>query len=291
MKTVRDNLREMANEVSRLVEDLLTNHSSIQRWNYPGSMIIDSTGDHAWGSLSEVGRQVQSRALEEYRQFMAILRVLLRGQPTSTASKLSETHLTVQRAIEQDRHTWSKTTHEVLEVTLTALDAQLRMVNYLFDPSGGVATYVPDTNALLYNNALDQWTFVDSPTFTILLTPTVLSELDALKINHRVETVRAKAEKLIRQVKEYRRRGRLTEGVPLRGSTMLAAIATEPKMEHSLNWLDPHSNDDRLLATIIEVMRQRPRSPVILVTADINLQNKAEFARIPFVEPPEPVKQ
>lgn len=54
--------------------------------------------------------------------------------------------------------------------------------------------------------------------------------LDKLKVDHRSEIVRQKAEKLIRQIKEYRRRGKL----------------------------------------------------------DLNLQNKAEFARVPFLEPPKP---
>jgi hypothetical protein len=40
---------------------------------------------------------------------------------------------------------------------------------------------------------------------------------------------------------------------------------------------------------VIEVMRMKPRSAVLLVTRDINLQNKAEFANIPFVEPPAPI--
>ncbi len=34
-------------------------------------------------------------------------------------------------------------------------------------------------------------------------------------------------------------------------------------------------------------MHQHPRTPVILVTRDINLQNKAEYAGLPFVEPPD----
>jgi predicted ribonuclease YlaK len=66
-------------------------------------------------------------------------------------------------------------------------------------------------------------------------------------------------------------------------------LAVEPKKEFLLPWLDPDNNDDRLLAGSIEVMRLRPRSPVILVSRDINLQNKAEFAQVPFVEPPEPI--
>ena len=36
-------------------------------------------------------------------------------------------------------------------------------------------------------------------------------------------------------------------------------------------------------------MREHVRTAVILVTRDINLQNKAEYAGLPFVEPPDPV--
>jgi predicted ribonuclease YlaK len=66
------------------------------------------------------------------------------------------------------------------------------------------------------------------------------------------------------------------------------ALAVEPKFEETLPWLDPVNNDDRILASMIEVMRRYPRSLVALVTRDINLQNKAEFARVVFIEPPEP---
>ena len=118
--------------------------------------------------------------------------------------------------------------------------------------------------------------------------PTILKELDALKITHRVEEVRKKAEGLITRIKGYRGRGQLNEGVPLRkGVSMLRSVATEPNMAASLPWLDPGNDDDRLLASLIEVMRQFPHSAVILVTRDINLQNKAELARVCFVEPPD----
>ena len=62
-------------------------------------------------------------------------------------------------------------------------------------------------------------------------------------------------------------------------------------MDSSLPWLDSNNNDDRLLAGVIEVMRTRPRSPVLAVSRDINFQNKAEFSNIPFVEPPEAVNK
>lgn len=47
------------------------------------------------------------------------------------------------------------------------------------------------------------------------------------------------------------------------------------------------NNDDRIVASLIGVMRQRPRCPVTLVMRDINLQNKLAVARLPLVEPPQ----
>jgi predicted ribonuclease YlaK len=60
-------------------------------------------------------------------------------------------------------------------------------------------------------------------------------------------------------------------------------------MAESLPWLDAGNRDDRFIASVIEVMRAHPRSAVVIVTRDVNLQNKAEFASLPFVEPPDPI--
>jgi len=175
-----------------------------------------------------------------------------------------------------------------------AVKSAIALADRLFAPSDRPLV-VPDTNALLFNPDLEKWRFSWAAEFVIALVPSVLSELDSHKINHRVDAVRGKSEKLIRQIKEYRRRAahvnsKLTAGVPLvTGVSEILAIAIEPKMELSLPWLDVTSKDDRLLASVIEVMRIHPRSPVLLVTRDINLQNKAEFANVAFIEPPDPV--
>lgn len=150
-------------------------------------------------------------------------------------------------------------------------------------------TLVPDTNALLFNPSIENWTFPDLTRFVLVLTPAVLSELDEQKVNHRNPEVREKAERLIRQLKEYRRRGRLTDGVKLvHDAIHLVAVALEPDVSRSLPWLDPTNHDDRLIASTLDVMRRYSRSPVAIVTRDINLQNKAEVARIPTLEPPDP---
>jgi predicted ribonuclease YlaK len=151
--------------------------------------------------------------------------------------------------------------------------------------------YIPDTNALIYNPKLEGWSFEGSPQFVLLLMPTVLSELDQMKLAGRNKLLRGKADRLVRQIMEYRRRGNLLEGVPLRkGSHRLRTLAIEPDFKNSLPWLDPGNNDDRILAGFVEVMRQHPRCPVVLVTRDINLTNKADYAKVPCVLPPEPTR-
>jgi len=290
MRTMTDNLGEMAGEIQNLLQNLLLNHSSVYMWNTPDSSVkvLSLVGDYAYKQLEEEGRQIQAHVLEQYRRFYALLTVLLKDQPKDTLKELSEENTVMMCTIEQN-HTWCKNTQEVFHEAVQALQRELKLLNRLYDSSDGEAIYVPDTNALLYNPDLESWMFPETPRFAIVLLPTVLSELDLLKVNHRNEEVRKKAEKLTRKVKEYRRRGSLISGVTLvKGRSTIQAIAIEPNVKSSLPWLDSDNDDDRILAGVIEVMRARPRSPVLTVSRDINFQNKTEFANIPFIEPPEP---
>jgi hypothetical protein len=88
------------------------------------------------------------------------------------------------------------------------------------------------------------------------------------------------------------RRGDIRTGVTLRRDRSVVRLtAPEPDFERTLSWLDPTSKDDRLLASVLEVLREHPHSPVILVTRDVNMQNKASHAGIPFIEPPDPAER
>jgi hypothetical protein len=274
-----------------MLQTLLLNHSSIYQWDDDNGPVvfISAYGNYAYRELQEAGRQVQAKLLEEYRRFNSLLKTLLREQPKDVLEQLSEAETVMLRTIEQQR-TWCKTPQEALARATEALQTQFTLLKNLYDPSTGDIFYVPDTNALLYNPALEKWEFDGGASFTLVFTPTILSELDGLKINHRNETVRKKAETLINQIKEFRRRGSLNKGVTLvKGKSTILTIAVEPNMQDSLPWLDSTNNDDRFLATVVEIMRLRPRSVVLAVSRDINFQNKAEFACVSFVEPPEPI--
>ena len=72
---------------------------------------------------------------------------------------------------------------------------------------------------------------------------------------------------MIRRFKSYRGRGDIS-GVPLVSNVgTVKMIAIEPNVEQTLPWLDPSNEDDRILASFVEVMREHVRTAVILVTA------------------------
>lgn len=287
MRTVCENLQEASKEINTLLEELMA-HSSINKSNFSSDDIVWCGPEYSWNKLDDEGRRIQSKCLEKYYRFYDILSTLLRKQPDDTLRTLNESHKDILLPIQQNEMIWNGNVQKQFSSAIRAINEEVALLKRLYDVSKGEVTLVPDTNALLHNPALEKWIFNDFSKFTILLTPTVLSELDSLKINHRNEEVRKKAERLINQFKEYGRRGGLTEGVTLVANrSAIMAVAVEPKMKESLPWLDSDNNDDRLLAGFIEIMRLRPSSPVLLVTRDINLQNKAGFARIIFIEPPD----
>jgi len=299
--TVSERLAEMMSGVKDSCCELLEKHASIHReptrgfggetrmgpWGprrFGGGV---SLGYSIWKPLSPEGTQAQAEALRRYQAFANIARTLLTGQPQNVLKQFDECDQIILAAVQQQGWPRRGTPRDALMEVQEALDSQQSAITNLYDGSDNSAVIVPDTNAFLYNTSLEDWTFDGISRFTMILLPTILKELDKLKITSRDE-FRKKVEGLITRIKGYRGRGQLNEGVTLRrGMSTLRSVATEPSMAATLPWLDAANDDDRLLASALEVMRQYPHSAVFLVTRDINLQNKAEFAKVCFIEPPE----
>jgi hypothetical protein len=295
IKTVTDNLGIEIDRQLSLLKKLLLEKSRpiIPHPAYLGnSRIVNTSGDHRWSPLDLDGQRLQSKLLEDYRRLFATLFVLLIHQPPDALNSLKQANITILKLINQTGATYLATSQEAFDEGEKAYKSLLVLIARLYDTDRGEIILVPDTNALLYNHQLDKWTFDFAQPFVLFFVPAVLSELDSHKVNHKNESVREKALSLIKQYKEYRSRGDIFEGVSIvNGRSKIAAVALEPEMDHSLPWLKADSNDDRLLASSIEIMRQNPRKPVLLVTRDINLQNKCDYAKVPYVEPPEPIEQ
>ena len=160
----------------------------------------------------------------------------------------------------------------------------------LIDHRTGDVLLVTDTNSLLWNTDLESWQFEGIEKFTIVLVPQVIRELDDLKnrIGGNVE-LRSKAETLIRKIKEYRRRGNITEGVKLvTNKISILATAIEPDFANNLPWLRQSNPDDHIMACAVEVTRAHPRCAVGIITRDLNLQTKADLAQIECLDVPDP---
>ena len=117
-----------------------------------------------------------------------------------------------------------------------------------------------------------------------MLLPTVLGELDKLKILHRNPDVRDKAKKIIRRIKGWRKQGSLVEGVKVDKTITVMVEFKEPDMANTLSWLDSENSDDRIIASVLSIQASFPTSKIMLATGDINLQNKADSAMIEIVE-------
>jgi len=287
MLTAADNIERAGQALCDGIVTLLGPDRTLRDINRPSSSVVFIGPHYAFDDLSLDQKRVQSRLLDDHRHFIALVRALLRTQPQEVQKKIDQHDETIREAIEQTHCVWHSTTGKAMVAVRQAVDELLDALSCLYDPAEGAVVLVPDTNAFLQTPALQNWTFAGVSKFEVLLVPALLAELDSIKISHRNPEVKEKARSIIRQIKEYRRRGPLGEGVDVVAKRIrLRSTAAEPQVDEVLPWLDPESPDDRLLASCVEAMRRHPRSRVALVTGDINLQNKAEFARIPFLEPP-----
>jgi rRNA-processing protein FCF1 len=294
VETVAERLTAEAERLAADIGHLVDQHSSIRRWNNNSdSPIVFVMGDYAWNKLDLEGQRLQSALLERHARFFDIVRTLLYRQSNDVQRQVEQCQKDVVEVIEQSGCLYEAKKERHRDDARAALGKVGTLLEGLHCATE-VPSFIPDTNALLFNPRLDTWLFDGVPSFELVLVPSVAAELDKLKIHHGNPQVRDKAERVIRQHKECRRRARdaglsLRDGVPIvSGVSTLSAVAVEPNFDASLPWLDRSNDDDRFLAAAIEVMRDRPRSAVVLVTRDINLQNKADHAGVPFVEPPVP---
>lgn len=144
---------------------------------------------------------------------------------------------------------------------------------------------VPDTNALLMeSDPIKYKSIIQEKSFTFLLLPTVISELDKMKMEYEESKVKEKAKKIIKRIKGWRNQGKITEGVTVDKTISLRAEVLEPNFRQMPSWLNRENNDDIIIMYILDIQRRFPSATVILVSRDINMQNKAEHTMIGCID-------
>lgn len=222
----------------------------------------------------------------DYEDFCELLRQLLRGAPDSVIRKMQEADRGVREWIERKASYAIRPNAEMgIREMRKAAGAFRELLSIMAAAEDGPPLVVPDTNTLIdHPDPREYRDQVGDKAFSLVLLPSVLEELEKLRIGHRHDEIRDKAKAVIRRIKGWRAQGSLSEGVTVDKTITVTAEHAEPDMSRSLSWLDPTVNDDRIVASVLELEAKYLNRPVLLATADINLQNKADAAKIAILD-------
>lgn len=140
---------------------------------------------------------------------------------------------------------------------------------------------VVDTSALLDRPDLQDWK-LDGGAWTVVFMPQVHSELDDRKRDTRT---RDAAQKVIRQIEDFDRRGDTFAGVRLSGNLTVREVPISPDMSQTLPWLRADVPDDSIVAGALELLWRDLTCRIAIVASDRNVRNKARLAGLGSIHP------
>ncbi|MFZ1322005.1 MAG: hypothetical protein WAT71_10670 [Ignavibacteria bacterium] len=229
----------LISEIKLIQEDIKTlflNHSQIYYENYSGGGILVVAPDYHFIELDEAGKKLQNKIFKSWNKTFPKVFFLLSQAHPQDLREVEKYEKWIIQNIQQTYGTYKRNVDEVWNETLEYFTPILNCINSSYSKTEGKVILIADTNSLLYNPNVEKWRYDDFVTFTMILTSTVLSELDLLKINSRNESVRNKSKTIINKIKEYRRRGNLIDGVDVvKNKISILTDPLEPDFENSLD--------------------------------------------------------
>lgn len=251
----------------------------------PGGVVFVGFPDFYWQAHEFVAER--TAVLRVLNDWLALFELLHRGALPETRERIEKAEHQLRIWLERDGsdHSVPRTTAEALNIAAQTFN-EFRALVALATTGERETLVVPDTNVLLRNPGVETYAdVVGTDRYTAVLVPAVMAELDDLKDRGRTPDLRESATRAVRRIKGLRDRGALHVGVRVAGQVNLRAEARDLVPTDILNWLRPEVADDRILAASLDLQARAPASVVVLLTADLNLQNKAAVARMPFAEP------
>lgn len=245
--------------------------------------------DGAWGPLDDKQRALQRQLLALWAPWLEMTQLLFSADTTSRQREIESAARSVEGWLQRSgSYDLPRTISEAKErFRKRAAPLKTALTSLASAPSNVVA--VPDTNVLLRSQDIATYASVlGTDTFLVLLVPAVLQELDEHKVNHRNPEVREKARKFTNRIKGWRTQGSLSDGVRVQGGVFVRVEGREPNFDKSLSWLQREVADDRILASLLEVQRRAPNDRVVLLTGDTAMLAKADAARVPTADTPDP---
>ncbi len=258
--------------------------------NDPDSSIVILCAPYYWGATDDRQAALLKSIKNLYDPWIEQVRVLFSRATEQARAEMEAFHELVSNWVDmRDRdHSVPRTTEEAKIIFKERITRFRQLLHQQGDSENDEVIVLPDTNALIVEPELANYgETAGKDKFTVVLVPTVLRELDKHKTSHHNSEFREKAAGVIRRIKGWRTQGDLLTGVTVDKTITVKCVATEPDFSQSLGWLEPSNADDQILASALEIQRQVPSACVVLVTSDINLQNKADMASLPYAETPQ----
>lgn len=285
LENILDLLNNFANNLSNFIEKIELSHYV----NDPYDGIVLIIPEYSYkADLNSEQKVVQIELLKEFNFIKEQIKFIANALSNSDKKNVEEliqkfeNHINLQGS--WDVRATPKSNAEQMKDFVNKL---IEIISHFIvkDPTESL---ILDTNSLLINYKFEEYKkIVDKEPFNLILLPTVLGELDDLKIKSQNKDFSDKVKKVISIIKGLRTQGSLFHGIKIHKTINIKSIAIEPNLKETLSWLDADNKDDRIIASILELQRDNFSSKFILVTSDINLQNKAEYIGIPFKETPE----
>lgn len=253
-------------------------------------VVILGAADWGWAPSDADITAAQMRLSARYSSWFDRFKLLFPHPTPDVAAKIDDVDKFVRRWTARPDG-WDHSVPSTIELARQRAATEFTTFDQLLEIAAKSGTdtlrLVPDTNALIRNPDLASYArAVPSPMFVVHLVPTVLCELDDLKDRGKTQELRDRAQAVVRRLKGLRDKGNLAAGVKLTKTITVQTEAREVDVRGVLDWLDPAVPDDRLLAASLRLQSDHPSGSVVLVTSDLNLQNKADAVGMPYVETP-----
>ena len=256
-------------------------------WNF--TEIIFGASDWGWEPSESDVSALQMKLLGRYDAWTQRVRLLFPHPTPHVEERLAGVDEFARRWIGRP-DTYDHDIPQTIELAKVVASRKLDLFDELLDIAEKSGTdelrLIPDTNALLRNPDLASYERVINAGFRVHLVPTVLKELDELKDRGKSPELRNSAQSVVRRLKGFRDRGDVASGVKVTKTITVQFDAREVGVASVLDWLDPSVADDRILAAALKLQSEHPGGTVVLVTSDLNLQNKADAVGLPYLETP-----
>jgi predicted ribonuclease YlaK len=116
---------------------------------------------------------------------------------------------------------------------------------------------------------------------------TVISELDEKKY-HYTKKIRKRAERILKELSKYRHSSSAPE---IRDGVSIQFTTLKPDFDWVAERLDQNSGDDRIIAHVLEFMKEKDDIVVTMATADLGFKLKCDGKHIHVTELPESLQE